>query len=73
MEHFESVDLSLVRPYYSTREVADVLRIGESHVRKLIRQGRLGSVKLDARRLVPRPALFAFMAELQSQLEPTHE
>jgi len=46
-------------------EAARLLNVGRSTVYDLIRSGRLRSVKIGRRRLVPRDALDALLAELQ--------
>ena len=48
----------LLRP----EQVADMLGIGRTFVYELMATGRLESLKLNRRRLVPRDALDAFIA-----------
>ena len=46
-------------------EAARLLNVGRSTVYDLIRSGRLRSIKIGRRRLVPRAALDALLAELE--------
>jgi excisionase family DNA binding protein len=46
---------------YSIQEVADRLGIHRTTVYDLIATGRLGSVKLGSRRLIPRAAVLALL------------
>ena len=45
-------------------EAAELLSIGRSNTYRLINEGQLASVKIGARRLVPRASLEAFVQEL---------
>jgi excisionase family DNA binding protein len=49
-------------------DVARALGIGRSTVYDLIRSGRLRSIKIGRRRLVPRDAVEALIARLQEEL-----
>ncbi len=51
---------------YNVDEAAELLSIGRTMVFQLIAEGRLGSLKIGHRRLVPRQDLEAFIAELRS-------
>ena len=56
----------------SPEQCAEMLGIGRSFVYQLIATGRLKSLKLNRRRLVPRAALDAFVArELAGQSDAT--
>lgn len=57
-------DPNAERDLYPVPDAAHRLGISEAYVWQLIADGRLGSVKLGQRRLVPRPALEAFIAGL---------
>ena len=46
-------------------DAARLLNVGRSTVYDLIRSGRLRSIKIGRRRLVPRDALDAFLNELR--------
>ncbi len=49
---------------YSVGEVASILSIGRTKTYYLIRDGKLRSVKLGGRRLIPKDALDEFVADL---------
>ena len=56
----------------SPEQCAEMLGIGRTFVYELIATGRLESLKLNRRRLVPRAALDAFIArELADQADAT--
>ena len=55
------------RLLFSVAAAADVLGVGISMVKQLIHTGRLASVKVGGRRLIPRASLEKFVAELQSE------
>lgn len=57
-------DPNAERDLYPVPDAAHRLGISEAYVWQLIADGSLGSVKLGQRRLVPRPALEAFIASL---------
>ena len=50
----------------SVNEVAVKLRISRWTVHRLLREGRLGSVKIGSRRLVPRRSLEEFEKHLEN-------
>ena len=49
---------------YRVTEAAELLGIGRTNVYYLMNEGRLGSVRIGSRRLIPRAALESFVAEL---------
>ena len=51
---------------YNVDEAAELLSIGRTMVFQLIAEGRLGSLKIGNRRLIPRQDLEAFIAELRT-------
>ena len=55
---------AIVKLLLSVPETASALGIGTTTVKKLIRDGQLGSVKIGDRRLVPAEAAQAFAASL---------
>lgn len=54
------------RRLYSMAEAAELLSVRRDYVYDLARTGRLETVKLGRRRLVPVEALDAFIAELKA-------
>lgn len=52
---------------YSVNESAEVLGIGRTLLFELIREGRIPSVKLGHRRLIPRSDLEEFVQSLQRE------
>lgn len=54
--------MSTTRLVYTVDEAAEELRIGRTLAFELIRDGRLGSMKIGHRRLVSRVDLEAFIA-----------
>lgn len=55
-------DDEIERLGYSPAEAARVLGIGRSHLYELLAQGRIRSVKLGARRIIPRDAILELLA-----------
>jgi len=53
----------IVVPSYTTKQVATLLDLHLVTVKHLIGSGRLGSVLIDGRRLVPRDSLLAHLME----------
>ena len=51
----------------TAEEAANVLGIGRTFVYQLLASGRIESVKLGRRRLIPRDALDRLVAELREQ------
>lgn len=49
---------------YRVEEAAEALRVSRTHMYELIRSGRLRSVKVGSRRLVPLVALDEYLAAL---------
>jgi excisionase family DNA binding protein len=52
---------------FGIAETATVLGIGRTNVYALIQSGKLRSVKIGGRRLIPRAALDDFVTELMSK------
>jgi len=61
-------DTDVVPPrfLYSIAETAELLSLSEVKVRRLADSGRLDTVKLDRRRLVPAEAIERFLATLSN-------
>ncbi len=51
---------------FAITEVADILGIGRTNVYALLKSGKLRSVKIGGRRLIPRTALEQFVTELET-------
>lgn len=51
---------------YTVAEVAELLRVSQWMVNKLVREEQLGSVKIGARRLVPSEDIDRFIAARRS-------
>lgn len=56
--------VAVVPVAYRIEEAAEALRVSRTHVYELIRSGRLRSVKIGSRRLVPIAALDEYLAAL---------
>lgn len=52
------------RQLLSIREFADVIGVGESLAKKLVREQRIVSVTIGDRRLIPASAVMAYVDEL---------
>lgn len=51
------------QPTFMVAQVAEVLGIGRNAAYQLVREGRIRSLRVGSRILVPRTALLAFLAE----------
>jgi excisionase family DNA binding protein len=69
----QGVPATSERLLVSTAEAADALSLSRRHVHRLIDEGRLASVRVGRRRLVPRAELTRFVASLQADQEPVGE
>ena len=61
--------IPLERLAVSVEEAADALGVGRSTLFELIRDGRLGSIKVGKRRLVPTDELKAFLLRIRIQVQ----
>jgi len=50
---------------FAIHEAADILGIGRTNVYALLKTGKLQSVRIGGRRLIPRTALEQFVADLE--------